>query len=110
MKRRPRAVQFGASARIVSVTSSRAHHATVPAHLSSRPAAESVSVRQPTDSLSRYLSAAHGHFSVSGDAIGLSDPHISDSVLFLGGIVWIFLIGGGVALLLSELRKARRRR
>ncbi len=27
-----------------------------------------------------------------------------------GGIVWIFLIGGGVALLLSELRKARRRR
>jgi hypothetical protein len=27
-----------------------------------------------------------------------------------GGVVWIFLIGGGVALLLSELRKARRRR
>ena len=27
-----------------------------------------------------------------------------------GGIVWIFLIGGGVALLVSELRKARRRR
>ncbi len=27
-----------------------------------------------------------------------------------GGIVWVLLIGGGVALLLSELRKARRRR
>ena len=27
-----------------------------------------------------------------------------------GGIVWIFLIGAGVALLISELRKARRRR
>ena len=26
-----------------------------------------------------------------------------------GGIVWVFLIGGGVALLPSELRKARRR-
>jgi len=27
-----------------------------------------------------------------------------------GGFVWILLIGGGIALLLSELRKARRRR
>ena len=27
-----------------------------------------------------------------------------------GGLVWILLIGGGVALLVSELRKARRRR
>ena len=27
-----------------------------------------------------------------------------------GGSVWVLLIGGGVALLLSELRKARRRR
>jgi hypothetical protein len=27
-----------------------------------------------------------------------------------GGFVWILLIGGGVALLVSELRKARRRR
>jgi hypothetical protein len=26
-----------------------------------------------------------------------------------GGVVWIFLIGGGIALLISELRKARRR-
>ena len=31
--------------------------------------------------------------------------------LFLdGGILWLVLIGAGVALLLSELRKARRRR
>jgi hypothetical protein len=27
-----------------------------------------------------------------------------------GGVVWIFLIGGGIALLVSELRKSRRRR
>jgi hypothetical protein len=27
-----------------------------------------------------------------------------------GGIAWVLLIGGGVALLLSELRRARRRR
>ena len=27
-----------------------------------------------------------------------------------GGFVWVLLIGGGIALLLSELRKARRRR
>ena len=27
-----------------------------------------------------------------------------------GGFVWILLIGGGIALLVSELRKARRRR
>jgi hypothetical protein len=27
-----------------------------------------------------------------------------------GGLVWVLLIGGGVAMLLSELRKARRRR
>jgi hypothetical protein len=27
-----------------------------------------------------------------------------------GGLVWVLLIGGGIALLLSELRKARRRR
>ncbi len=27
-----------------------------------------------------------------------------------GGIVWLLLIGGGVALLVSELKKARRRR
>ena len=27
-----------------------------------------------------------------------------------GGVVWIFLIGAGIALLISELRKARRRR
>ena len=27
-----------------------------------------------------------------------------------GGLVWLFLIGGGVALLVSELRKAQRRR
>jgi hypothetical protein len=27
-----------------------------------------------------------------------------------GGIVWVLLIGGGIALLISELRKARRRR
>ena len=27
-----------------------------------------------------------------------------------GGIVWVFLIGGGVAMLLSELRKTRHRR
>ena len=27
-----------------------------------------------------------------------------------GGIVWVFLIGAGIALLLSEIRKARRRR
>ena len=30
--------------------------------------------------------------------------------LFEGGILWLVLIGAGVALLLSELRKARRRR
>ena len=27
-----------------------------------------------------------------------------------GGFVWVLLIGGGIALLISELRKARRRR
>jgi hypothetical protein len=27
-----------------------------------------------------------------------------------GGFVWVLLIGGGIALLVSELRKARRRR
>ena len=27
-----------------------------------------------------------------------------------GGFVWLVLIGGGVALLVSELRKSRRRR
>jgi hypothetical protein len=27
-----------------------------------------------------------------------------------GGFVWVLLIGGGIAMLLSELRKARRRR
>ena len=27
-----------------------------------------------------------------------------------GGVVWILLIGGGIALLISELKKARRRR
>jgi uncharacterized membrane protein len=27
-----------------------------------------------------------------------------------GGLVWVLLIGGGIALLISELRKARRRR
>jgi hypothetical protein len=27
-----------------------------------------------------------------------------------GGVVWILLIGGGIALLVSELKKARRRR
>jgi hypothetical protein len=27
-----------------------------------------------------------------------------------GGLVWILLIGGGIALLVSELKKARRRR
>lgn len=27
-----------------------------------------------------------------------------------GGVVWLLLIGGGIALLVSELRKARRRR
>jgi hypothetical protein len=27
-----------------------------------------------------------------------------------GGVAWIFLIGAGIALLISELRKARRRR
>jgi len=30
--------------------------------------------------------------------------------LWGGGFVWILLIGGGIALLVSELRKARRRR
>jgi hypothetical protein len=27
-----------------------------------------------------------------------------------GGFAWVLLIGGGIALLISELRKARRRR
>ena len=27
-----------------------------------------------------------------------------------GGFVWVLLIGGGIALLISELRKARHRR
>ncbi|HEY0402604.1 MAG TPA: hypothetical protein VGD09_11335 [Blastococcus sp.] len=27
-----------------------------------------------------------------------------------GGLVWVLLVGGGIALLISELRKARRRR
>jgi hypothetical protein len=31
-------------------------------------------------------------------------------VLFGGGLGWLLLVGGGVALLVSELRRARRRR
>ena len=31
-------------------------------------------------------------------------------LLFGGGLGWLLLVGGGVALLVSELRKARRRR
>ena len=31
-------------------------------------------------------------------------------LLFSGGLGWLLLVGGGVALLVSELRKARRRR
>jgi hypothetical protein len=31
-------------------------------------------------------------------------------LLFGGGLGWLLLVGGGVALLMSELRKARRRR
>ena len=45
--------------------------------------------------------------------IALAITLMSGIELFLvenGGLVWIALIGGGVALLVSELRKARRRK
>ena len=40
-------------------------------------------------------------------AIGVDLP---DDVLWQGGLLWLVLIGAGVALLVSELRRARRRR
>jgi hypothetical protein len=33
-----------------------------------------------------------------------------DGLLWDGGIAWVLLIGAGVALLVAELRRARRRR
>ena len=41
---------------------------------------------------------------LSGEALG-AEPVFED-----GGFLWLVLIGAGVALLVSELRKARRRR
>jgi hypothetical protein len=38
---------------------------------------------------------------------GVELPH---RVVATGGLIWIVLVGGGFALLVSELRKARRRR
>jgi hypothetical protein len=38
---------------------------------------------------------------------GVDLPH---SLWNNGGVAWVLLIGGGIALLVSELRKARRRR
>jgi hypothetical protein len=40
-------------------------------------------------------------------ALGVDFP---DGVLWDGGVVWLLLIGAGVALLVTELRRARRRR
>jgi len=40
-------------------------------------------------------------------AFGIDLP---EDVLFDGGLLWLVLIGAGVALLVSELRRARRRR
>ena len=40
-------------------------------------------------------------------ALGIDLP---GEVLFDGGLIWLAVIGAGVALLVSELRRARRRR
>ena len=40
----------------------------------------------------------------------MSGVELSHRLWADGGFVWVLLIGGGLALLVSELRKARRRR
>ena len=42
--------------------------------------------------------------------MALSGVDLGASWLWDGGVVWLALIGAGVALLVNELRKARRRR
>jgi hypothetical protein len=41
--------------------------------------------------------------------VGLSGLSLADGFLGDGGILWLVLVGGGVALLVNELRRARRR-
>ena len=40
----------------------------------------------------------------------MAGVELSLGILGDGGLVWILLIGGGLALLISEIKKARRRR
>lgn len=41
--------------------------------------------------------------------VGLAGPHLDLGVLSGGGILWVLVVGAGVALLAGELRRARGR-
>ena len=62
--------------------------------------------RRPVDAISLVAGLV---FAVLGalTALGVDLP---DGVLWDGGVLWLLLIGGGVALLVTELRRARRHR
>ncbi len=63
------------------------------------------STRRPVDVVALVAGSVFILFAV----LGLSGLDLDAGILADGGLLWLVLIGSGVALLVTELRRARRR-